>query len=238
MTHHSPDLGEATTFPLILFFVFNHGGYIQMSFCLRTPNLGVPKFPKMKLSTLWRAIISYANLWLRWGLKQSYNPCQDLSKNMLHTTCMHVFQGEYWFLVVRSQIGTLSIGPSFGHNLCFKYSNGLWEPILDFYASRSFQLYKKLFNLMNYDPWNTSLKIWESIGIPIPKVGAHLGMFGFIPSHCSTLLGTWNVIPRILLSAHTFASPCLGRKLKAKVATKLTQKRIPMNHHNLFTRKT
>jgi hypothetical protein len=39
-THHILNLrGEAITFPLIVFFVINHGGYIQMSFCPRTPNI-------------------------------------------------------------------------------------------------------------------------------------------------------------------------------------------------------
>jgi hypothetical protein len=43
--------------------------------------------------------------------------------------------------------------------------------------------------------YNCSLKIWESIGIPIPKVGAHLGVWGFIPSHSPTLPRAWNVTP-------------------------------------------
>jgi hypothetical protein len=36
-THHGPDLGEATTFPLILFFVHDHETSTQMSFCIGTP---------------------------------------------------------------------------------------------------------------------------------------------------------------------------------------------------------
>jgi len=36
-THHGPDLGEATTFPLILYFVPPHEAHIQMVFCLGTP---------------------------------------------------------------------------------------------------------------------------------------------------------------------------------------------------------
>jgi hypothetical protein len=31
--HYGPDLGEATTFPLIVFFVFSYGVGTQMSFC-------------------------------------------------------------------------------------------------------------------------------------------------------------------------------------------------------------
>jgi hypothetical protein len=38
---HNPDLGEATTFPFIVFFVLNHGANTQMSFCPET--LGSPK---------------------------------------------------------------------------------------------------------------------------------------------------------------------------------------------------
>jgi hypothetical protein len=48
-THHDPNLGETTTFPLIVFFVPSHMPYTQMSFCLNTPKLGVPKFPKLGL---------------------------------------------------------------------------------------------------------------------------------------------------------------------------------------------
>ncbi len=36
-THHGPDLGEATTFPLIVYFVLLHETHIQMAFCPKTP---------------------------------------------------------------------------------------------------------------------------------------------------------------------------------------------------------
>jgi hypothetical protein len=42
---------------------------------------------------------------------------------------------------------------------------------------------------MNFDPCNCLLKIWESIGTPIPKMGVHLGVWGFIPSHSFALMG-------------------------------------------------
>jgi len=38
-TYHGPDLGEATTFPLIVFFVPGHEADTQMSFCSGTPKL-------------------------------------------------------------------------------------------------------------------------------------------------------------------------------------------------------
>jgi hypothetical protein len=36
-THHGLDLGEATTFPLIVYFAPLHKAHIQMAFCLGTP---------------------------------------------------------------------------------------------------------------------------------------------------------------------------------------------------------
>jgi hypothetical protein len=36
-THHGPDLGEATTFPFIIYFMHGHETNTQMTFCPRTP---------------------------------------------------------------------------------------------------------------------------------------------------------------------------------------------------------
>jgi len=36
-THHISNLGEATTFPLIVYYVPLHEAHIQMTFCPRTP---------------------------------------------------------------------------------------------------------------------------------------------------------------------------------------------------------
>jgi len=130
-THHDPDLGETTTFPLIVLSMISHGGYIQMSFCPRTPKLGLSKFPKLEVLTLWRPIIFCSDLLLRWDIKQSCSPHQEIFNDMWHATYTHVLQGNSWLLMGGSQIGTLTPNPSFGHNLCFKYSNGSCKPILD-----------------------------------------------------------------------------------------------------------
>ncbi len=71
---------------------------------------------------------------------------------------------------------------------------------------------------MSFDPYNCPLKVWESIGTPTPKMGAHLGVWGFIPSHPLTFLGAWNVTPGLMLGLH-LASRCFGHKPKARVAT-------------------
>jgi hypothetical protein len=49
-THHGPDLGEATTFPLIVYFVPNHETSTQMSFCPKTPK-GSPEISKIGILT-------------------------------------------------------------------------------------------------------------------------------------------------------------------------------------------
>jgi len=127
--------------------------------------------------------------------------------------------------MVKNQIGTLIIDFSFGHNLCIKYSNESYKPILDIYVSKSFQWYKELFNPMIFDPWNYSLKIWKSIKTLIPKVGAHLRVCGLIPSHSLTLSGSVNIIPKLHSRPSPFqaltlvASPCFDCKPKAKVVT-------------------
>jgi hypothetical protein len=71
---------------------------------------------------------------------------------MWHVTYMQVNQDNSRLLMVGSQIDTLISSPFLSHNLCFKYSNGPYELILDIYVSRDFQWYKEIFNPMNFDP--------------------------------------------------------------------------------------
>jgi hypothetical protein len=112
---------------LIIFFVLSHEASTQMSFCLGTPKLGVPKFSELKLQQLWGAITFCADLKLKWGLKQSCSPCLEHSNPMWHVTWMKVNQGDSWLLMVGSQIVFLTPNLSFGYNLCFKYPNGSYE---------------------------------------------------------------------------------------------------------------
>jgi len=100
--------------PFIVFSMISHGGYMQMSFFLETPKLGVPKFSKLGFLAFWKAITSYSNLQLRWGFTQSCSPRPNIFKYMWHFTCTHVFQGDSWLLMVEIQIGTLTPDPSFG----------------------------------------------------------------------------------------------------------------------------
>jgi hypothetical protein len=71
--HHSPNLGETTTFPFIVFSMLCHKACTQMSFFPKTLKLRVPKFSKLRFSQLWKPITSCENFQLRWCLKQSYS---------------------------------------------------------------------------------------------------------------------------------------------------------------------
>jgi hypothetical protein len=127
--------------------------------------------------------------------------------------------------MVKNQIENLTVGPSFGHNLCFRHSNGPCKPILIIYIPRTFQWYKGIFNPMNLDLWSWFLKIWKSIGTPTPKVGAHLRVWGFIPSHSPTLPRAWNVT----LGLPFWPAPLQALALVASPKLRLQQFIFPLN---------
>jgi hypothetical protein len=135
---------------------------------------------------------------------------------MSHATCTGENQGDSWLLVVGNQIVNLTPDLSFRHNLYFWCPNGSCEPILDIYVPRDFQKYKELFNLLSFDPCNCFLKIWKSIGTPIPKVEVALKVWGFILSHFPTLPRACGVTPKLpswpetLQALALVASPRLG----------------------------
>jgi hypothetical protein len=98
-------------------------------------------------------------------------------------------------LVVGSQIANLTPGLSFGPNLCFRCPNGRCEPILDIYVSITFQLYKKLFKKMGFDPCDCILKIWESIWDFNSQHGNSLGSVRVHSLTLFTLSGACDVTP-------------------------------------------
>jgi hypothetical protein len=72
---------------------------------------------------------------------------------------------------------------------------------------------------MGFDPYNFSLEIQKFIRTPTPKEGAHLGVWGVHSFTLSYTLGSMKCNSRASLLARTFASHCLGREPKARVAT-------------------
>jgi hypothetical protein len=138
---------------------------------------------------------------------------------MWHATYTQVNQGDSWFLVVGSQIGTLTPNPSFSHNLCFKYPNGSCELILDIYVPRNFQWYKELFNSNDFWPLQWPLENleihWDSnsqSGNSLRSVWVHSLTLSYTPGNMKC--DFW-----VSFLVHTFASPFLGHKPKAKVTT-------------------
>jgi hypothetical protein len=166
--------------------------------------MGVPKLPKSGLLQLWSLITLCASPQSKWGLKQSCNPCRELSKAMWHATWTQGNRVYSKLLVVGSQIANLTPDLSFGHNLCFRCPNGWCELILDIYVSIAFQWYKEFFEPLGFDPCNHSLNIRESTRTPTPNMGVHLGMWGFILSHSFAFPGHENTILRLGLGSH----PC------------------------------
>jgi hypothetical protein len=172
-----------------------------MSFLPRFPS-GSPEIPKLRLPRLWRPITLRANLWLRWGLKQSCSPRQEISNNMWHVTYTQINQDDSWLSMVRSQVNNLTLDFVFTITYILNTPNGSCEPILNIQVLRTFQWYKEFSNPMGFDLCNRSLKIQVSIKILTPKVEAHLGVWRFIPSHSPTFLRAWNVIPDFILGPH------------------------------------
>jgi len=123
---------------------------------------------------------------------------------MSHTICKQINWVNSRLFLVKSQTINLTPNLSFGHNLCFKCLNEQCEPILNIYVLRYFQWYKECHKLLNFDPWNRSLKCQKSTGTPSPKVGVALVVWGFIPSHFHTFLGACDVTLGLPLGPH----PC------------------------------
>jgi hypothetical protein len=137
-THHGPDSGEATTFPHIVYSAAHGGGYIQMAQIPGTPKLASRNCPEIVLG-LWELITFDSRIRLQRGLNQSCSPHRDLSNSVSHFQIGCREEVDSRLLMVGSQTGSLTPGPSFAHNLGYKCPNDQYEAIFDIYASRPFQ---------------------------------------------------------------------------------------------------
>jgi hypothetical protein len=176
-----------------------------MAFLSRDSQVGVSKSCQMGLPRLWSPITLWLDLGSQCNQKQSCSSCRELSNGISHAPCSQVNQVDSWLFVVGSQIGSLTPGPSFGRNLCFRCPNEHCEPILDIYVPRAFQWYKECHNPLSFDPCNRFLKFQESTRTPSPKVGVALGVWGFTPSYSLTLSNTPGS-----MWCDSWASSCLG----------------------------
>jgi hypothetical protein len=105
----------------------------------RDSRVGIPKSRQMGLPRIWSPITLRADLGSQCGLKQSCSSYRELFNAVSHSRIGHREEVDSRLLVVGSQTGSSTPGPSFGHNLCFRRLNEQCEPILDIYASRDFQ---------------------------------------------------------------------------------------------------
>ncbi len=178
----------------------------------------VSKFPKLRFPQLWGPITLCVELWLTWGPKQSCTSYWEFSNDMSHTTWTQGNQSDFWLLLVGSQTVNLTLNPSFDHNLCLKCPNGSCEPILDIYILSSFQCHRELFNPIDLTPVIALWRFESSSRLQFRKLKLiwECGVHSFTLSHtprsmkCDSWPSHW---------VQTFASPCLGRKPKVKVAT-------------------
>jgi hypothetical protein len=127
---------------------------------------GVPKLSRFGLPGLWELITPGSNLGLGWGLKKTCSSPQELSNGVSHSVCTHRGQVDSRLFVVGSQIASLTPGPSFDHNLCWRCLNGSCEAIFDIYTSRPFQRYKEHLKARCFDLCNRILKLRESRRTP------------------------------------------------------------------------
>jgi hypothetical protein len=135
-------------------------------FLSRDSQGGVPKLSWFGFSGLWAIITLCSDLRLGWGLKQSCRSPQELSNGVLHFTYTHQGRVDSRLLAVVSQITNLIPGPSFGHNLCCRCTNGPCKVIFNIHTSITFQWYKEHPNARCFDPCNRTLKFWESRRTP------------------------------------------------------------------------
>jgi hypothetical protein len=142
LTHHGPDSGEATTFPLIVFSAPLHRGYIEVALFPGTPKMESQNCPEIVSSGVpgfWEFITPDCKVRLQRGLNQSCNPRRALSNDMSHSQFEGWEEVDSRFFVVGSQIASLTPDPSFAHNLGCTCPNGQCETIFDIYPSRPFQ---------------------------------------------------------------------------------------------------
>jgi hypothetical protein len=142
LTHHGLDLGEATTFPLIVFSAPLHRGYIEVALFPETPKLESRNCPETApggVLGLWELITPDCKLGSRQDLNQSCSPRRDLSNDVSHSQFGGREKVDSRLLVVGSQTASLTPGPSFVHNLDYRCSNDQCDAIFYIYASRPFQ---------------------------------------------------------------------------------------------------
>jgi hypothetical protein len=117
MTHHGPDLGGVTTILPIVFSVLLRRAHTQVVVCPETPKVESRNCPDFGLPGLWNIISSRPDLGSGQGLNQTCSPLGELSNAVSHSPSARRERVDSRLLVVGSQTGSLTLDPSFAHNL-------------------------------------------------------------------------------------------------------------------------
>ncbi len=136
-----------------------------------------PEIVLTGLPKLWTAITPDCRVGLWRGLNQSCNPRWDLSNAMSHSRIAPREEVYSRLLVVGSQTASLTLSPSFAHNLGCRCPNRQCEGIFDIYISRPFQWHPRTLQCKVFFPLAVELWTFGSPGglqIPtFPSVGLH-----------------------------------------------------------------
>jgi hypothetical protein len=165
-THHGPDSGVSHHLtPYSILCVTPRRGHPN-GFLSRDSQSGVPKLSRVGVPRLWTNITPRPDLRSGRGLNQSCSPQRELSNAMSHSRSACRERVDSRLLVVGSQTGSLTPGPSFAHNLGGRYPNDQCEAIIDIYASRPFQRHQERLNARCFGPCYWTLNIRESRRTP------------------------------------------------------------------------
>ncbi len=130
------------------------------------------------VSGRWMVIAPRPKLGLGRVLNQSCSSRRDLSNAVLHSLRRRREEVDSRLLVVGSQTDSLTLGPSFAHNLGYKCPNGQCKAISGIYASRPFQWYEERTKAKRFDPSNHLLNFWRT---PFPTFGSVSCIFTLRP---------------------------------------------------------
>jgi hypothetical protein len=104
----------------------------------RDSQVGVLKLSRVRVPGLWTLIVPRPELGSERGLNQSCSSRQELSNAVLYSLRQRREEVDSRLFVVGSQTDSLTLGPSFAHNLGYRCPNGQCEAILGIYASTTF----------------------------------------------------------------------------------------------------
>ncbi len=111
---------------------------------------------------LWELITPDCEIGSWRALNRTCSPRRDLSKDVSHSQFGLQEEVDSRILVVGSQTGSLTPGPSFAHNLGYRCLNCQCEGIFDIYVSRPFHWHQEHLNARCFGSCCRALNIRES----------------------------------------------------------------------------